>query len=323
MLLSILIPVYNAERFIERCIASIINQAEGLDNIELVVINDGSTDSSPEILKNLAEKHSIISLYEQQNSGEGFTRNVGLDKAKGDYIWFIDADDYIDGEILKEVYTTLQDKKPEAILFGYKTVDLEGVKVSEVRYPKNELTRDELINQMLFSNTVWSKVINRDLIHSNNIRFDPAVKTATDFDFSFRALYFSKKIIVLDNINYNYVVNPDSISNIRTKEHLERLAKDSVTVGCNIHSFLTKNETNNPGSKQVFKLWLDNYLYGLLFSLYRFEYDIQFIDQILASLKQDNNYPVSTRKMNTKKKLFMGMANRRKVFLSACKMNRK
>ncbi len=323
MLLSIIIPVYNAEKFITRCVQSILDQTQGLSDIELVIINDGSTDNSPAILKKLEQDYNIIKLYEQQNSGEGHTRNVGLEKANGKYIWFIDADDYIDGTILKHIYDTLNNQNPEAILFGYKTVDLEGVKISEVSYENDVLTRDQLINQSLYSNTVWSKVINTDLIRSNEICFDPAVKTATDFDFSFRALYFSKKVVTLSDISYNYVVNPDSISNVRTIEHLERLANDSVIVGRNIHSFLDKYETQNPGSKKVFKLWLDNYLYGLLFSLYRFDYSIPFVSPILDLLQQDKNYPVDTRNMNFKKKLFMMIANRKSLFLLASKIKRK
>jgi len=323
MLLSIIIPVYNAEKFITRCVQSILDQAQGLSNIEIVIINDGSTDNSPAILKKLEQDHDIIKLYEQKNSGEGYTRNVGLEKANGKYIWFIDADDYIDGTILQHIYDTLNSQNPEAILFGYKTVDLEGVKVSEVGYNNDVLTRNQLITQSLYSNTVWSKVINTSLIRSNKICFDPTVKTATDFDFSFRALYFSKKVVTLNDISYNYVVNPDSISNVRTTSHLERLANDSVTVGRNIHSFLNKNENENPGSKNVFKLWLDNYLYGLLFSLYRFDYSVPFISKIIDLLKEDKNYPVSTQNMNFKKKMFMMIANRKGLFLQAKKMKKK
>ncbi len=323
MLLSIIIPVYNAEKFIERCVNSIIDQAKDFSDIELVIINDGSTDKSPQILKRLQDLYPIIILYDQQNSGEGHTRNVGLEKAKGDYIWFIDADDYIEGTVLNNIHKTLVNQKPETILFGYKSVDLEGEKLSEVKYEDAVLTADELISKSLYSNTVWSKVINRNLIRSNKLSFDPTVKTATDFDFSFRVLYYSEKIAMLNDVSYNYVVNPDSISNIRTREHLEKLAKDSVIVASNIKEFLIINEKDYEGRMKIFKPWLNNYLYGLLFSVFRFNYSITFIEEIIKSLKENNNYPVNTSKMNTKKKLFMAVANHESLFLMICRMNRK
>lgn len=320
MLLSIIIPVYNAEKFIKRCIDSIITQSKGLNDLELVIINDGSTDGSAQILKSFKKEYDFISLIEQSNSGEGHTRNVGLENANGKYIWFIDADDYIEGEVLPNIYNTLNEQEPEVIMLGYKTVDLEGVQQSEVRFEDAVLTIDELIQKSLYTNTVWSKVIKTELIKNNQIRFDPAVKTATDFDFSFRVLYFSKKVATLKDISINYVVNPDSISNIRTSDHLERLAKDSVIVGNNISNFLITNETNNLGREKIFRPWLNNYLYGLMFSLFRFNYNNKFIGEIIASLKNNNNYPIDTNYMGGKKKLFTTVANNKAAFLLASRI---
>jgi glycosyltransferase involved in cell wall biosynthesis len=321
MLLSIIIPVYNAEKYIERCVNSVIDQTNSKnENIELIIINDGSTDSSLKIIERLKILHPIIKLYEQKNSGEGYTRNIGLTLAKGAYIWFIDADDYIDNDILERINETLINQKPEAILIGYKTIDSEGNKVSEVKYIDEVLTRDGLIEKSIYSNTVWSKIMSNEIIKFNKLKFNPNVKTATDFDFSFRLLYFTTKIVTLKNANYNYVINPDSISNIRSADHLSRLAKDSVIVATNIKKFLEFNEAKHLGSRDVFMLWLNNYLYGLLFSVYRFNYDIKFVAEIIEELKVNNNYPVKTKNMSLKKKIFMFVANQKPFFLIICKI---
>tara|TARA_R110001583_G_scaffold105519_6_gene253451 strand:- start:1796 stop:2779 length:984 start_codon:yes stop_codon:yes gene_type:complete len=323
MLLSIIIPVYNAEKFIERCINSVIEQTNGLlDNVEIIIINDGSTDNSLKKIKKLKKSHPIIKLFEQKNSGVGYTRNFGLNKCEGNYVWFIDADDYIDGAILKTICETLINQAPDIILLGYKTVDLEGNKVSEVHYTDDVLTRDKIINSALYSNTVWSKIMSTDIIKLNKLQFDTNVRTAEDFDFSFRVLYFSKKIVTLKNVNYNYIVNPNSISNIRSTEHLNRLAKDSVIVATNLKLFLDINESKHSGSRIVFMLWLNNYLYGLLFSLFRFKYNIKFIRHIIEELKRHNNYPINIVGMTFKKRLFVTVSNRKTLFLIACRLNR-
>jgi glycosyltransferase involved in cell wall biosynthesis len=323
MLLSIIIPVFNAENFIEKCVNSIINQTKGLTyKLELIIINDGSTDKSPEILKKLQKENSIIKLFNQKNSGEGFARNVGLSKVIGDYFWFIDADDHIEGTILIEILNLLKTQKPESILIGYKSVDLEGNIISEIKYENNFFSRNDLIKQGIYANTVWSKVISTKIIKDNGLHFDTNVKTATDFDFSFKSLYFSKKIITLNDSSYNYVLNPDSISNIRSTEHLNRLAKDSVIVANNLNRFLKINEPQNSGSQEIFRPWLNNYLYGLLFSIFRFNYSFALIKEIIEMLKNNNNYPVDTTGMYLKKRIFMTIANHKSLFLLACKINR-
>lgn len=322
MLLSIIIPVYNAEKYIERCIMSILNQLGELKELEIVVINDGSTDESHKILNKLAQKHEIISLFNQQNMGEGFSRNIGLEKARGEYIWFIDADDYIEGVILQNIYKTLIRQQPEIILIGYKSVDLIGNVTNTVKYKDEITSSNELLKNSIFSNNVWCKVIQLKLIKTNNLSFDVTVKTATDFDFSFRILYYSKKIITLKDVSYIYVTNPNSISNIRSAQHLNQLALHSVYVAKNIKHFLATNQLDYHNNNRIFQLWLNNFLFGLLFSLYRFDYDFQFIKKIVRKLKQDKNYPVSIDRMDIKKKVFTITANNLTSFLLLCRIKR-
>ncbi|WP_067149399.1 glycosyltransferase family 2 protein [Pseudotamlana agarivorans] len=323
MLLSIIIPVYNAEKFIERCVDSILKQANDLNNnLEILIINDGSKDGSLELIKKLEILHPVIKVLNQKNSGVGHTRNVGLSKSQGQYIWFIDADDFIDGSILKNIKKALIDHSPEVVLLGYKSVNFEGEILSEVRYENRSFNRDEIIENHLYTNTVWSKVINRHIINTHNLQFNNNVSTAEDFDFSFRLLYYIKKVMTLSGTNYNYVINPNSISNIRSTKHLEKLATDSATIAQGLKDFLDSNESKYEGSRALFSHWLNNYLYGLLFSLFRFKYNISFIKKILEDLKKSNNYPINKAGMSLKKKFFVSISNNKALFLMACKFNR-
>ncbi|MEW7291810.1 glycosyltransferase family 2 protein [Aquimarina sp. 2304DJ70-9] len=322
MILSIIIPVYNTENFIDRCIRSVANQVKEYKDIELVVVDDGSTDGSFQLLEQLKTEYNNIRLFTHKNHGVGYTRNVGIEKAKGQYIWFIDSDDYIDHGFIPKIYETLVNQTPEMILFGYKRVTSEGNEVSVLTYDDKTFTSEELINSSIYSNSVCCKVINASVVTSNKIRFDTGVITAEDFDFSFRSLYFSEKVITISDVGYNYVVNDSSVSNIRSKDHLERLAIDTVKVTENINFFLDLNESDYPGRKKAFKPWVDNFLYGLMFSLFRFKYSVQFIDEIIVSLRRNKNYPIATNSMNKKKKLFMSIANKKTLFLLACRVKR-
>ncbi len=321
MLLSIIIPVYNAENFIERCINSILKQCNGLENIELVIVNDGSTDNSEHILNNMAKTNSIIKLYTQENKGEGYTRNIGLERAKGEYICFVDADDFLDGDIIERIYKSIKvHNESDVIMYGMKRVTENGKVMSKVEFNNETITVSELLSRKIYSNSVCNKVFRIKNIRDNNVQFNTIVKTATDFDFSFRMLFFSEKITTLNGLNYNYIVNPDSVSNIRTSNHLERLANHSAVVANNLKSFLDNNKHND--NHNVFNSWLQNYLYGLLFSLFRFDYRSGIIQTTLNTLIEKNNYPVDFSRMSSKKKLFVFLANKKNVFLSICKLNR-
>ena len=103
--ISVIVPVYNTEKYLERCIKSIINQS--LTDIEIIVINDGSTDNSEQILKNFACKDSRIRIINQKNAGLSITRNNGLQIASGEYISFIDSDDYIHKDMIKILYDNI------------------------------------------------------------------------------------------------------------------------------------------------------------------------------------------------------------------------
>lgn len=325
MLLSIIIPVYNAEKFIERCISSIEFNQIGIDNdndIEIIVINDGSIDNSGDIIKKLMIKNHLIKYFEQNNLGEGYTRNVGLKKASGKYIWFIDADDYIENSLLNEILIKLVNYNGDidAICFGHVTVSIDRKIISRKKLSNSSLSPEKLIQNGFFTNTVWSKVIKSELIENNKIKFNPAVKTATDFDFSFRVLFNCKNIITLENNGYFYVVHPNSISNIRSKEHLERLANDSIEVGNSVKEFLLISEDKN--KVFIFKFWLNNYWYGLHLSLLRFDYSINFIKNKIKQLRNNNIYPMEVYEFNLKKRIFLFFANNEKLFLALCKLKR-
>lgn len=124
-LVSIIIPVYNTEQHLQKCLDSVINQT--YHNIEIILIDDGSTDNSGKICDDYAKKDDRVKVYHQKNSGVSCARNLGLDVAQGEYISFIDSDDYIDCELLQQVVSKVRHQEFDIIIFGYNEIKANGI----------------------------------------------------------------------------------------------------------------------------------------------------------------------------------------------------
>lgn len=118
--ISIIVPIYNVEKYLNKCFESLISQT--LKDIEIIAINDGSTDSSYEIAKEYAKKHKNILLFNNENHGLSYTRNYGLKKAKGKYIMFVDSDDFLDQDCCEKLYTFAENKKADIVCFDLKFI---------------------------------------------------------------------------------------------------------------------------------------------------------------------------------------------------------
>lgn len=199
--ISIIIPVYNVEKYLPRCIDSILNQ--NFQDFELIMINDGSKDNSLEIMKNY-QPNPKIRIFDQKNVGPALTRNKGLQEAKGKYIMFIDSDDYINQNYLKNYYEAAIEKDYDLVIGGYQKV--QGDRIEFTR----KLTDGEF-SKYLVTGPV-SKLYKKDFLIKNNIEF---LDTTASEDVYFNVLAYSKnpKIKIIDDTGYNYVYNPNSLSN--------------------------------------------------------------------------------------------------------------
>ncbi|MFL0197879.1 glycosyltransferase [Clostridium sp. WILCCON 0269] len=214
---SIIVPVYNTENYLPRCLESLINQS--LEEIEIILINDCSTDHSLAILEkykeNYPSKITIINLKE--NKGPGGARNEGIRIAKGEYLGFVDSDDDVSHKMFEELYKI-------ATTENYDMVDCqfyyEGFNQNIRTTSNNALGKLDLEKKrelFIHSGFIWSKIIKRNIIVDNNIRFRE--KTAyEDIDFIRVALFYFKKIYATDMVLYNYRNNANSISGSPSKD---------------------------------------------------------------------------------------------------------
>ncbi len=225
---SIIIPVYNTEKFIKKCLDSVINQS--YEFFEAIVVNDGSTDSSVNVVNQFLQDPRIR-LIPQENKGLGGARNTGICAAKGDYLVFLDSDDYISKDMLKELADVIQEEKCDIVAFDAIGITSEGEKVqyygySEYPDPINKITKQQL---MMMEPTSCFKSYKRDLFIKNQIFF-PERLWYEDFATILRIALYAKDNVYIKKPLYYYVQQPNSITHSRYSERMLeiRMAFDLV-----------------------------------------------------------------------------------------------
>lgn len=208
---TVIVPVYNAEKFISDGIKSVLNQ--NYENIELILINDGSLDNSLEIIKFWEQKYpNIIKVYNKKNSGVGKTRNFGIKKATGKYITFLDADDYLDEDFISQMVKMIGDN--DIIIGGYNQVDLNHNIVFTRKILPNELSK---FRQMV----IWAKLYRSKFLIDNHIIFND-LKVGEDITFSLDTYINTSKVKCTDYSGYNNVSNDFSVTkNMDLKKDLD------------------------------------------------------------------------------------------------------
>ncbi|MDR2723655.1 MAG: glycosyltransferase [Holosporaceae bacterium] len=221
---SIIIPIYNVEKFLSRCLESVVNQT--LRNIEIICINDGSTDNSYEILKKFAAQDERMIVINQDNKGPGAARNVAMTMAKGEYIGFIDGDDWIELNYFEKLYDTA--KKYDAdmaccsIIRKYpsfktrKKLDIKEEKLYHSAIEKYKITESPR------KCYVYNKIYKRSKLDFHKIRFPEGV-FFEDVAFSIRALYFLGTLVTVPKTTYYYWVNYKSTTRNMTNIKQEDL----------------------------------------------------------------------------------------------------
>lgn len=208
-LISIIIPVYNAEKTIERCLDSILEQS--FTSYEVLAINDGSTDTSLNILKSYRNKHAnVIRIINQTNHGAAYSRNYGIKMARGAYIAFIDNDDWIDSAYLDTLYKAALVNNADVVLSGYRRPNASGSIKKECLLS----TQSEWAPYAV--EAAWAKLYRRSFVLENNLMFLES-NISEDLAFTLPAISASSKTVILEYCGYNWYINPSSVSN--TTQH--------------------------------------------------------------------------------------------------------
>lgn len=213
-LISIIVPVYNVENYLERCLQSLINQT--YKNIEIVCVNDGSTDNSLNILNKFQKKDSRIKIISQENQGLSEARNVGIKNSSGKYIGFVDSDDWVDLDYYEKLYNALIDSKSDFACANTKFFD--NGKISYIKFQQNQIFSefDKKIDNYK-NGSVCDKLYKKSLFLDNDIKFIKGY-FYEDNIVLLQLTYYSKKIVTINTVSYYYFKNNNSITRGKNSE---------------------------------------------------------------------------------------------------------
>lgn len=246
MKLSIVIPVYNTEKYLEKCLASCVNQEVEKADYEIVVVDDGTKDNAMAIALRYQENYPNIKIFSQENAGLSAARNMGLSHCSGDYVWFVDSDDYIEEGALSLIFNKIEDN-PDVICIQAKCSDEETARNRFSGNVKNGF------DVLLHSFNDWDRcvpyfIFNRQFIDNHQLRFYVGIFHEDD-EFTPRALVFAEKVSVIDRPLYSYWVKTE---NTITKTVNPKKSYDNIIVAESLSDFKEKNAMPD-NVKQVFE----------------------------------------------------------------------
>jgi len=219
-LISVLIPVHNSERFLNKCLSSIINQT--YTNIEIICNDDASTDKSLSMLKSFAKQDKRIKIIQNKtNFGENKTRKNLIDKINGEYFIFIDSDDYIEKNFIQKMYETIIIDRSDLVECNVNMIKIGNRKTDFTVKKFGVFTANQYIN--FYKAVLWNKLFKTDIVRKNKINFptDKSITCGFDKFFNFEYITLSNKVSVINNKLYNYVIhNSSTLSTMREDQIL-------------------------------------------------------------------------------------------------------
>lgn len=239
--ISYIIPIYNVEKYLGNCLESLLHQDLDRNEYEIILINDGSTDSSGEIATSYADKYDNISLYHQENAGLSVARNTGMDHIQGKYTIFVDSDDAWFPNKLKSIIEITEKNDLDICFFGFVRNTPSGPEKGFRQPFKNGqiYTGEDILLHGLRVASIWDKVYRTDFI--SKYRFYPKIYHE-DVEFNFRTLPFAKRIMFVDIIAYNYTWNDNSLSRSKDKRKVIKAMQDDIVIARILKDIISTNK---------------------------------------------------------------------------------
>ena len=226
---SIIVPIYKVEKYLRKCVESILSQT--FRDIEVILVDDGSPDSCPRICNEYERRDSRVKVIHKKNGGLINARKSGLEAASGEYIGFVDGDDWIEPDMYALFAEAIEKHSPDMVLsdfyydYGDKLINSEQLFEQEF-YDKQAL-KDKLYPKMLFSGTYykfgvnpccWSKVYKKELLEKNLPQVDGRIKMGEDAAFTYPCLLDAQRVAAIKTPQYHYIINPDSMTKSYDKD---------------------------------------------------------------------------------------------------------
>lgn len=237
---SIIVPVYNTEEYLQKCLNSLTNQT--LKNIEIICVNDGSTDNSLKILQDNAIKDDRIKIINQENKKQGAARNAGMQVATGEYIGFVDSDDYVDLNYFERLYRNASSRESDIALATNVRIGKNKFKLRLNLQTVEKYTKlqDKLdVCHQWKNECPTNKIYRKSYLDANNIQWPEGIY-CEDKLFTIKAVYFANSIVTVPDVYYYYFDNPKSTVNSYARKHRQKLNIDKNNARRDVINFLKK-----------------------------------------------------------------------------------
>ncbi len=250
---SVIVPVYNTQNYLKRCLDSISNQS--FKDFELIVVNDGSTDDSTKILDDYSKKDDRIKVIEKKNGGLSSARNRGVEASKGEFLLLVDSDDFIERDLLEVLNKNLDDE-PDLIRFQIREVQKDEIK-DYMEIPFDTVAGDEAFKKIVeyhFVENAWCYLYKSSFFKINNFQYEEGLYHE-DFGLTPLVIAVSSKVKSIDYIGYNYVINENSIMTTKDYKKIKKKAYDFLSQYENLVKKISELDISN---KDIFKSFLAN-----------------------------------------------------------------
>lgn len=309
MKLSIIVPVYNVEKYIERCLRSLLNQELSKNEYEIIVVDDGTPDHSAEIAQSIAEECDNMIVIHRENGGLSAARNTGLEHVHGKYVFFLDSDDYIEPNVLSQLIDSAENRDLELLAFSLRRQnnDTQTIRVHTFNdYIGNDTVTDgfSLLRKGFLPTSACTYLYLVETLNKFHFRFKEGI-IHEDIEFNYRVFTKIDRVGAIDLLVYNYCMNDEqSITNGRTLKQESNALICNMKVAASIKSFI--RHENIP--HDIFCIY-DNVMNSILVSqiilLFRRKgrrQPIDFVQQYITLSKELNVYPIKgyNNKLHTK-----------------------
>ena len=294
MLVSIVVPVYNSEKYLEKCLDSILNQT--YKNIEVICVNDGSTDNSAQILDEYKNNDIRLRILTQENSGGVIARKTGVLNANGDYVIIEDSDDWLDSDLVESCVNVIK-TEPDAdiVKFGYYQEPAhQGFNLCQV-LKKNKYEGDEIkdiIHLLIYSqkcNHLWNQMVKKELFDFSSDIFSYIVHKGEDLQINLQLFTSAKKVVLIDKNMYHYLQNPNGITGNSNPDKIILNVKDAIYLNRlreNISlSFFGKKDTKNSLNKILYIV--ESSTCSLIMSKDNVAKDLEYLENGLRPILQE------------------------------------
>lgn len=317
-MISVIVPVYNAARWVEGCVRSIAGQ-EGFEELcEVLLVDDGSSDGSGGICRRLAAEHANVRCLSEPNSGPATARNLGMSHARGKYVWFVDADDQIAPDALRLLANCIErNGHPDAVCFNYRYVTEAGHQ-DAVDFEREQVVEPAIdLAGMRVKMYAWNRIYRMEAV--NGLRWPDGLVNTEDFYFTLMALARARRLVTLPQVLYYYnCANPASTLRDRSRRKLVRNRNHTLAV----HSMLAGvvAQCADGHTRRLMSSALNVSVSGQLYCAL-LDHSPRFVGHTIARYRRMGLYPVGMT-MNRKANRFLRLANHEWLLLAAIRLRR-